>query len=158
MPNAVQSCQVMTSAPRILAGAFSAAKTGTVTSLRPIPIPSKIRQATNWPQCCVHADPMGARTLKTAPTRIVPFRPSKLFRGSEIHPALRFPRISTETRPQQVRFHCTHKKAMAMYGQELMNPKIHWLRSALTLTVPSGNVGLLSIPNCCGYDCIIAQG
>lgn len=36
--------QVMTRAPRIAAGAFSAAKTGTVLALAPIPMPKSRRQ------------------------------------------------------------------------------------------------------------------
>lgn len=41
-PKAVQICQDMTKPPRIIAGEFSAEKTGTVTSLRPIPMPSSM--------------------------------------------------------------------------------------------------------------------
>lgn len=47
MPKAVQTCQVITNPPRMLVGAFSAEKTGTVTSLRPIPMPRRIRHATS---------------------------------------------------------------------------------------------------------------
>ena len=39
MPNAVQNCHVMVSAPRILAGEFSAASIGTVDPFAPIPRP-----------------------------------------------------------------------------------------------------------------------
>jgi hypothetical protein len=105
MPKAVQICHVMTNPPRMLAGDTSAEKTGTVTSFKPIlkalsavvppilnetyPMPSKIRQATSWPQCWVQADPIGASNEKMAPKKIVPRRPSQWFRGSDIHPALR---------------------------------------------------------------------
>ena len=41
------SCQDMTRPPRILAGVFSAAKTGDVVALGPIPKPSNRRQT-----CC----------------------------------------------------------------------------------------------------------
>jgi hypothetical protein len=51
VPKAVHICQDMTKPPRIIVGAFSAEYTGTVTSFNPIPIPSKTRQATSWPQC-----------------------------------------------------------------------------------------------------------
>lgn len=88
MPKAVQTCQDMTRPPRMFAGEFSAEKTGTVTSLRPIPMPSRILHATSWPQCWVHAEPMGASRLKIAPRKIVPLRPRILLIGSEIHPAL----------------------------------------------------------------------
>src|SRR3954471_4253432 len=84
----------MTRPPRMFAGEFSAEQTGTVTSLRPIPIPSKIRHATSWPQCWVHAEPKGASRLKIAPRKIVPLRPRRLLIGSEIQPALFFQCIS----------------------------------------------------------------
>ena len=88
MPKAVQTCQDMTKPPRMFAGAFSAEKTGTVTSLRPIPIPSKILHATSWPQCWVHAEPRGANRLKIAPTKMVPLRPMRLLTGSDNQQAL----------------------------------------------------------------------
>jgi hypothetical protein len=91
MPKAVQTCHDMTRPPRMLAGEFSAEKTGTVTSLRPIPSPSKILHATSCPQCWVHAEPIGASRLKIAPRKMVPLRPRRLLMGSEIHAAL-FPR------------------------------------------------------------------
>lgn len=96
----------MTSPPRMFAGATSAEKTGTVTSLSPMlmkllvkgtfaaaeqttyPIPSRIRQATSCPQCCVRAEPRGAKNEKMAPIKIVVRRPSHSFSGSESHPAL----------------------------------------------------------------------
>lgn len=99
-----QICQVMTSPPRMFAGATSAEKTGTVTSLRPMlitglaksrlqicipyPMPSRTRQAASCPQCCVTAEPRGAKNEKTAPMKIVVRRPSHSFKGSESHPAL----------------------------------------------------------------------
>ena len=45
IPKATQSCQPMTKLPLIEAGEFSAAKTGIVDALVPIPIPSNRRQA-----------------------------------------------------------------------------------------------------------------
>jgi hypothetical protein len=43
IPKAVHNCHVITSAPRIVAGAFSAANIGTVAPLHPIPIPRSNR-------------------------------------------------------------------------------------------------------------------
>jgi hypothetical protein len=103
----------------MLVGEFSAEKTGTVTSLRPIPIPSRIRVATSSPQCCVTAMPKGEMREKIAPMKMVPRRPTQLFRGSEIHPAL-----SRSVRDQQRR-QKTYKNAIAMYGHELTKPTIH---------------------------------
>ena len=89
MPKAVQSCHDMTKPPRILVGATSAEKTGTVTSFRPMPMPRGILVATSWPQFCVVAEPMGDRRLKIAPMKMVNLRPKRSLKGSEIHPALR---------------------------------------------------------------------
>ena len=44
IPNATHICQHITSAPRIDAGEFSAAKIGIVVALAPMPSPSKMRQ------------------------------------------------------------------------------------------------------------------
>ena len=88
MPNAVQTCQDMTRPPRIFVGATSAEKTGTVTSFRPIPMPSSTRHAASWPQCCVVAEPMGAKRLKMAARKIVPRRPRRWLMGSDSQQAL----------------------------------------------------------------------
>lgn len=42
LPKAVQTCQDMTRPPRMMAGEFPAEKTGTVTSFKPMPMPSSI--------------------------------------------------------------------------------------------------------------------
>lgn len=88
MPNAVHTCQLITRPPRTLVGEFSAEKTGTVTSFRPIPMPKSTRQATSWPQVCVTAIPKGATKLKMAAMKIVPRRPSQSLKGSEIQAVL----------------------------------------------------------------------
>lgn len=88
MPKAVQICQLMTRPPRTLVGAFSAEKTGTVTSFRPIPMPSSIRQATSWPQVCVTAMPKGAMSEKMAAMKMVLRRPRNSLKGSDIHAVL----------------------------------------------------------------------
>lgn len=49
LPKAVQTCHDMTRPPRMMAGEFSAEKTGTVTSFRPMPMPRSIlRQCQQW--------------------------------------------------------------------------------------------------------------
>ena len=97
----------MTRPPRILVGAFSAEKTGTVTSFKPMPMPRSILHfgispkkhedscvahsylhAASCPQVCETAMPNGASREKTAATKMTPRRPRTSFRGSEIHPAL----------------------------------------------------------------------
>lgn len=90
LPKAVQTCQDMTRPPRMSVGEFSAEKTGTVTSLRPIPMPRSMRQAASWPQVCETAMPKGARREKMAATKMTPRRPMRSLRGSEIQPALGF--------------------------------------------------------------------
>ncbi len=55
----VQSCQPMTRAPRICAGEFSAAKTGTVDPLAPMPIPRRRRTMKSSHQFWVKPDAMG---------------------------------------------------------------------------------------------------
>lgn len=44
IPKATKSCHDIVNAPRMLVGAFSAEKTGTVTSFRPMPMPRRILQ------------------------------------------------------------------------------------------------------------------
>src|SRR5271156_1762320 len=66
---------------------------------------------------------MGARKLNMAARKMVPLRPSALLTGSEIHPALKCDGqlwFRSWGKNRQV----TYKKAMAIYGQELMNPTI----------------------------------
>lgn len=117
----------MTRPPRIFVGAFSAEKTGTVTSFRPMPMPSKTRVAASSPHFCVRAIPNGAIKLKMAPMKIVPLLPSQWLKGSEIHPA---------------------NNQMAMYGQALTNPMIHEFLSQ----VPSAsqNAPVSGMPMYCG--------
>ncbi|CCF43248.1 hypothetical protein CH063_13012 [Colletotrichum higginsianum] len=99
----------MTRPPRIRVGEFSAEKTGTVTSFRPIPIPRSILSmpvsdmnsclkwflwfsdyldAASWPQVCETAMPNGAISERMAATKMTPRRPRSSLRGSEIQPAL----------------------------------------------------------------------
>lgn len=91
MPKAVHNCHVMTRAPRIEAGAFSAAKIGTVAPLHPIPMPRRRRvmkscshaglcQIWSLPyslgnSLCETADPIGDRAQKMADTKMQPRRP-----------------------------------------------------------------------------------
>src|ERR1700753_4008473 len=72
IPNATHICQHITSPPRIEAGAFSAAKTGTVDALDPIPIPSNKRQMNNCSQFGAKPEPMTGRKQKMALKKIVP--------------------------------------------------------------------------------------
>lgn len=112
------------------AGEFSAAKTGTVTSFNPMPTPRSTRQIANSHQSCVVADPRGARTEKIAATKIVPLRPMKLLKGSEIHAVLQ--RRVRETIDGLLHSTETYKKAMAIYGHELTNPISHVRSSQLS--------------------------
>ena len=84
-----RTCQLITNPPRISVGEFSAENTGTVTSFRPIPMPSSIRVAASWPQVCERAMPNGARRENMPPMKMTPRRPKSSLRGSEIQPALR---------------------------------------------------------------------
>lgn len=84
------------------AGVFSAEKTGTVTSLRPIPTPKSTRQTASWPQVWEQAMPIGARREKIAAMKIVWRRPRMLLMGSEIHAVL-----------QIVSFCVTNQKGMS---------------------------------------------
>lgn len=54
----------------------------------PIPIPSRILQATNCPQFCVKADPIGESNEKIHPMNMAPLLAAQLLTGSEIHAAL----------------------------------------------------------------------
>ena len=77
-----QICQDMTSPPRTLAGTFSAEKTGTVTSLSPIPTPRSTRQTASSPHVWLRPIPKGAKSEKTAAMKMVPRRPQSSFTGS----------------------------------------------------------------------------
>jgi hypothetical protein len=77
-----QSCQLITRPPRILAGVFSAAYTGTVEALGPIPNPRRNRQMKSWYQFWVVADPMTDNVQKMPQKKMVPRRPKMLFKGS----------------------------------------------------------------------------
>jgi len=61
----------MTSAPRILAGEFSAAKIGTDEPFKPIPIPINKRVMKSCSQDCETAPPIGVRRQKMALMKIV---------------------------------------------------------------------------------------
>jgi hypothetical protein len=56
---------------------------GIVTSLRPIPIPRRMRQANNWGQVCERACSIGASILKRAPMKMQPRRPNRWLSGSD---------------------------------------------------------------------------
>lgn len=75
IPNAVQSCQLMTNAPRIAAGEFSAAKMGTVTPFAPMPNP---RMSLTTKRVChewVKAEPRGVAKSTMAVMKMVLRRP-----------------------------------------------------------------------------------
>ena len=71
----------MTKLPLMDAGEFSAANTGIVDALVPIPIPSNKRHANSCGQVWVNADPMTDMKQKMAEKNIVPLRPIRLFNG-----------------------------------------------------------------------------
>jgi hypothetical protein len=94
IPKAVHICHDITNAPRILVGAFSAAKIGTEAPFNPIlnapisvysrvnclesstyPIPIKIRVINNCSQFWETAPPIGVKRQKIAEIKIVPRRP-----------------------------------------------------------------------------------
>lgn len=81
IPKATHSCQPMTSPPRMDAGEFSAAKTGIVDALVPIPIPSSRRQANSCGHVWVKAEPMTDRQQNIAEKKMVPRRPKRWFNG-----------------------------------------------------------------------------
>jgi hypothetical protein len=72
----------MTRPPRIDAGVFSAAKTGTVDAFAPMPMPSKRRQMSSWYQVCAQAEPITGRIQKMAQMKMVPRRPRRALSGS----------------------------------------------------------------------------
>ena len=101
MPKAVQSCQpsctscefcgfpvgfsrllTITSAPRIWAGEFSAAKIGTVAPFTPIPMPRIKRTTRRVFQLWVKPDAIGVAIRISALMKMAPRRPKRLFRGS----------------------------------------------------------------------------
>lgn len=65
----------MTKAPLIAAGAFSAAKIGTVAPSRPMPMPIRILVPKSSSQVWVRAPPIGVNKQKTAEMKIVPLLP-----------------------------------------------------------------------------------
>lgn len=73
----------MTKLPLIDAGAFSAARSGTVEAFAPIPIPNKSRQTNSCCQFLVMADPIADIKQNIAAKKIVPRRPRRAFKGSE---------------------------------------------------------------------------
>ena len=83
IPNATHNCQPMTRLPRILAGEFSAANTGIVDALLPIPTPSRRRHTNSCGQFWVKAEPSTAAKQKKAETKIVPRRPTRKFKGCD---------------------------------------------------------------------------
>lgn len=81
IPKETHSCQPMTKLPLMEAGEFSAANTGIVDALVPIPIPSNKRQANSCCHVWVNAEPMTDVKQKIAETNIVPLRPIRWFNG-----------------------------------------------------------------------------
>lgn len=73
----------MTKLPLIEVGEFSAAKTGIVDALEPIPTPRSNRQIKSCFQDVVKADPITAAKQNVAAKNIVPRRPKYALRGSE---------------------------------------------------------------------------
>jgi hypothetical protein len=71
IPKAVHICHDMTSAPRILAGEFSAAKMGTDEPFKPMPIPISRRVMKSCSHDCETAPPMGVRRQKMALMKMV---------------------------------------------------------------------------------------
>ena len=69
MPATTQSCQNMTNAPRILAGASSAEKIGTVAFLAPLPMPMTNRIAKSCCQFLANPEAMGVAVMKISPRR-----------------------------------------------------------------------------------------
>jgi len=65
----------MTSAPRMTAGAFSAAKIGTQAPFKPIPMPIRIRVMKSCSHVRVMPPPIGVSKQKIAEMKIVPRRP-----------------------------------------------------------------------------------
>jgi hypothetical protein len=82
IPNAVHICHIITRAPRIGAGAHSAAYTGTVDDFGPMPKPRTKRA---MKRCCHELVKPCHRHAKAAIAqvrKIVPRRPRRLLRGS----------------------------------------------------------------------------
>jgi hypothetical protein len=128
---------------------------GTVTSFRPIPRPRRRRHATNWPHFWVKPEPIGANKLKMAAKKIVPRRPSRLFRGSEIQAAL----YHVSVRHSWVhRF--PHKRQIKIYGAELTNPTSqefllqiasvlqYWLSSEMPISIANVRFAPLDPSKC----------
>jgi hypothetical protein len=116
MPNAVHICHIMTSAPRIGAGADSAEYTGTVVDFEPMPRPRTNRATNKFTHEFDTPSQMDATAIRTrtlevsipAATKqerkITPRRPTREFKGS----------VSQQPRTAQAR-----------YGAELIKPVIH---------------------------------
>ena len=82
-PSRARTCHDMTRAPRIWAGDDSAAKTGTVTPLQPMPKPRIRRTTKSVSHECVKAEPMGVATRTMAVMKMVHRRPNQLLSGSD---------------------------------------------------------------------------
>jgi hypothetical protein len=74
-PATTHSCQNITRAPRIRAGANSAEKMGTVAFFAPIPIPRTNLAANNCCHDCAKPDPIGQAVRQQAVRKISPLRP-----------------------------------------------------------------------------------
>ena len=147
IPKATKICHDITNAPRILAGAFSAENTGTVTSFRPIPIPKRIRQAKICGQDCETAWPRGASKLNMAPRKIAPRLPIHSLTGSDNQQALQKSALLFNLIVASKR---AYNNAIAIYGAELMAPMIQ----EFVLQVPSlsHSAPVSAIPKACGKD------
>lgn len=73
----------MTKAPLIVAGAFSAAKIGTVEPFAPIPRPRIRRTTKSCSQFFVKPDAIGVTIRMIAVMKMVPRRPNMRLRGSD---------------------------------------------------------------------------
>ncbi|KAL8771818.1 MAG: hypothetical protein Q9194_004764 [Teloschistes cf. exilis] len=82
IPKAVQTCHCITSAPRIGAGAHSAAYTGTVADLAPIPKPRTKRAAKRLGQDCTTPSQMEVTAATKQEMKMVPRRPKYRLSGS----------------------------------------------------------------------------
>ena len=82
IPKAVHVCHCITRAPRMRGGEHSAAYTGTVADLGPIPKPRKKREMNKCHQVSVTPCHTHVAKLMNDVKKIVPRRPRKAFNGS----------------------------------------------------------------------------
>ena len=123
IPNATHICHPITRLPRMVAGEFSAAKTGIVDAFVPIPIPSKQRQAKSCGQFTVKAEPITEAKQNSAEMNMVPRRPSVWFKGCDIQQPLDI--VSHVPQIPSTQSQWTYQSAAAKYGAALTSPRIH---------------------------------